>query len=630
MLGWVHTLLGTEHDATWLGFHETLRLRSDRSTDPHPPAADRRLFEAGSTTAAVTTPRSRLGVVSGLSRSTAVSLLAAVAVTLFVWMPFFRSDVVSDRYKDWTFRAEYASYAVRALFDEHEVPHWTTLPEYEQYRLKGNHGFFSNPETEVLSPYILLYRLFSFVPAFKISLAAHLLVGLLGVCLLCTRCLRLRDPAAIATVSLLMLSSGFYVAHLLIGHLQFVSYAYFPLVFFFYLRSLGIESLRGEGGPQAGGRLGALVGAALLLAGCVYEGNVHLLIHFWMFLAALSGLLVLSNREQRWRPITSFLSILVLFLLLSAYKLLPMYFEYGSYRADYVVRYDTASQLLAALVDRRFWKGPGFVHELGLYVGWVGAGLLAVGYLNLRRRTLPLIVCGALLLALCFAPYPEILNQLPLMKTQGAFTRFRGLFVFVSACLLALALRDASAWLAERKSRIPLVLFRVLVALLCLVVANDLRRSLSRFIRATSHEQVVMREARVVAPALSVVASELPQPTTAEPPPSVEIVETHVDAFSYVYRGPASPEHPVLLSAPAFNLTLMGDKLRLEGQGRLTEHQGSLAVQMTEPEARFTLRYGPWYAVCGLGLSLLTALLLLVYAARNLVWAPRAASRPRA
>jgi hypothetical protein len=539
-------------------------------------------------------------------------LLLALLVTLWVWLPFFRSDGVNDLFKDWSYRANYMAYAVHAVSDAHQMPYWATLPEYEQLRVKGNHGFFSNPETEVFSPYLPLYRLFPFLTACKIAIALHLLAGVIGVWLLCARGFALRDPSGIAIVSALLLSSGFFVPHVLIGHTQFASYCYFPLAFYCYLRATTLDAGAVAGAAAQRGRVLFGLGAALVLVLGVYEGCLHLLIHFWMFLTGFSALSLLLTWERRRAILGGFGLVLAAFALLGAYKLVPMLFEYGKYQADYLIRYESRSELTQLLLAPRYWEVPGVDHEKALYLGWLGTAFLLAGYLQWRRQAWPILLCSILLLTLCFAPYIEELRRLPIMKTQGVFTRFRGTFLFAGLCLLALQLGGVERWLRARSSRAPLLALRVLLGVCCAYLTYDLGRSAAANVAQFSRDQVVLPTARLEAPPF--VALAAPPPTA--PPGTVERLWVHVNAFEYAYTGAASPEHPALLYAPDLKVEQVGKKLRLTGEGTLTEHDGCMAVRVTQPGARFVLSYHPSYFHYGMCLSLLT----LIAAGTYLVW----------
>jgi hypothetical protein len=89
-------------------------------------------------------------------RSRFVAPMFAIAVSLallsFIWWPFLTSETFNAGQADWRFRANYMSYTVKSFFTHCRIPFWATSPQYYQMWSLGAHGFFSNPETEVLSP----------------------------------------------------------------------------------------------------------------------------------------------------------------------------------------------------------------------------------------------------------------------------------------------------------------------------------------------------------------------------------------------------------------------------------------------------------------------------------------------
>ncbi len=351
-----------------------------------------------------------------------LSGLATIAVVLTVWWPFFRASRVDNHAGDWLIRAHYLRYELNALLHDRQLPLWVTSPLYEQPRAAGVHELFANPETDVLSLTTLFAIRGGLLRGTKLALAIYLAAGALGA----RRLVRaLTGQASVSflaplLLALLALCNGSLVAKAVVGHVQFLSMALFPLAL-----ALMVESWDAGLLPRARLFRAALCGA--LLAVAYYAGNTHPLLHFLLVFPGLFSLLSLLVRPADARIIVPGSLVLVgSFLGVAAFKLLPGVLAFRGYKAAYVVSYSGWWNLVRHLVLH--WKknpaGGDFPHELNLYVGYFGVAvlLLALTRWSGKARTLPVIALAVAVLAL--TKDGDVLQRLPLLRTQGVFARF--------------------------------------------------------------------------------------------------------------------------------------------------------------------------------------------------------------
>ncbi len=512
----------------------------------------------------------------------------ALGVVVAVWWPFLRSQKVDNRYGDWSFRADYLGYELNAWRHDRQIPLWVTAPRFEQFRVKGVHDFFANPETDVLSIVPPLAAATDYLIAVKIELLACLALGVLG----CRRLLQaLTGRAGLLpslALALLALCNGAMTAHVIVGHTQFVSTAAFPFVL--ALLAEAFDPVRPARDRQ---RAAALAGGLLALA--YYAGNTHPLFYFLLAFVGLWPLLCCLQAPRAWRPILSSATVAgCCFLGLAAVKLLPGIVDLRHYRTGYLMTFGSPRQLLDSLVKP--WTEPwgDFSHEYNAYVGWGGLLVVAAGLLGLRdRRLRPLLVAALLLGALLFLKSGSRLLELPFLRTQGVLTRLRLVALPPLAAAGAVQIASLDGWL----SRHPGGLWtRGLLAALALLFAFDLSRAnVARHVEAACRDELPRSQGPFdEAPAFQPVGPGVVKPDAVR-----------ANSFSYAYALPG-PGLLVARDLPASPRP----HLALDGDGELTEQGGKLAVRVRKPAGSFRLRYFDPLAIWGLVASIATVLAL--------------------
>ncbi|MBU0675858.1 MAG: hypothetical protein KJ950_14570 [Proteobacteria bacterium] len=293
----------------------------------------------------------------------------------------------------------------------------------------------ANPQSRFLSPFFLFEIFFGVVRGIKLEIWAHLVVGMYGMYLVSSRLFRLSSLSALVPAVVFMLS-GMYAFNLAAGQSNFMSIAYVPFVYYFFVK--GIDDFRA-----------ALV-AGLFFALMVFEGGSYTVPQTALFIAILSVLMAIDQRS--FSPIKSIVICGISGGLLGAVKLLPA-LEFIRMVPRYTVSSEAMSPLLfgRAMIGRiqelsvsgvpgQAWGWEEYAH----YVGLLPLLLAVVGSIVGLRKEWPLILTGLFFLVLAWGNFSEmspwnILHQMPLFKSQRVPSRFMQYFVFAVALLAGVA-----------------------------------------------------------------------------------------------------------------------------------------------------------------------------------------------
>ena len=521
---------------------------------------------------------------------------------VMVWTPLLTSSHVDNGLSDWSYRADYVAYGLNSLLHDHQFPFWVTGPRFTQYRIPNAHEFFANPETDVLSIVTPLAAIWGVLTAVKVSLVLYLGLGVWG----CRRLLILLGDAAgaipLLLASLLALCNGGFVAHIMVGHTQFMATATFPLILALILESFEAAALASTRYFKA-----SLAGA--LFASAYYSGAVHPLTYALPSFLVFVPLFTILVSPSRFRVVLPAAAVACIsFAVLAAFKLLPGVMDFSGYRSDYHDVYEGWDAFAIELVTPWMPTGHSYHHETTLYVGWLGAGILAFAILGVRdRRSIPLLLtCAAIAVPMFFKN--EHLLALPFIGAQGALRRIRLVIMPMVAVVAATQIRRA--WGPRNPRRALQLASLAVAATLSIVFAFDLARTNGlRHGLMSSHD---------VLPAVKGPFDGAPElvPVNAR---EARVYVGNVRANSFDYEVTTASAAPVVLRAPELLATPHLPHLTLEGDGELFVKDGALAVRVAGPRARFTLRFRdplvPW--ACGISLCGVAGLIALGIAARR-------------
>ncbi|MGH0033395.1 MAG: hypothetical protein ACQGVK_00050 [Myxococcota bacterium] len=290
-------------------------------------------------------------------------------------------------------------------------------------------NFVANAQSPVLGPLVGLLGLLETDTYIKLLIWLYTSVGLLGGYWL-ARDLGARAPVA-AVTSVTWAMSGFFAAHLSVGHHWSLGAYLVPLLLFAFRRAI-------DGSP------GALVGAAAVNALAALEGQHHPFLWQNGILVTWAALECLRIRSPR--PLVCLGQVLALTLGLGAVRLIPVFSEFADYAPQWRIGGLPPSALAFSLLSAdqgRETAGFGvvFQHDSGwweytFYLGAAGLAFALVGAAAGARRSWPLLAIAAVLglasldtRALGFDAW-DWLQHLPAVNSQRGPSRLLGVALF--------------------------------------------------------------------------------------------------------------------------------------------------------------------------------------------------------
>jgi len=325
----------------------------------------------------------------------------------------------------------------------HAVPRevifrYLQLPLWNPYTNGGN-VLLAHTHSPFLSPFYISVLIFGPALGLKIEIVLHLFLGMLGMFFL-SKHLGLGKFSSYMPPFVYMLSS-IYTLHLAEGHVEWLTMAFLPWVFFCFLKSLKqIKFFFG----------GTLFLSLAILGGSVNVSNIIILLFFVFSVFTML-------RQRSIIPLKSFACICIGTFLLCSVKLIPMLeflkenprrIESNEVTEASVLASILLSRDQAALYQNTKWTGPeqrirfrgrdfeyGW-HEYGAYVGIVPLILAAAGILSNSRQHWPLLLTGIVSLWLslgggAFYNLWGLSHKLPVYKSLHVPSRFILGFIFI-------------------------------------------------------------------------------------------------------------------------------------------------------------------------------------------------------
>ncbi|HEY4187849.1 MAG TPA: hypothetical protein VGP07_22430 [Polyangia bacterium] len=369
-----------------------------------------------------------------------VGVVPVALLALWIFAPFF-ADPRAMGFQDWDVQAAYRYVTVLAL-RHGQLPWWNPW-------LCG--GFpawgYAEGATNLVSPWLPIYLVFSFPLALRLEAVAATLAGVAGAYLLAGRFSR--SPAWRAFVATIWMLGSRWALQLASGHLWHLAYAWTPFAIYFFDRA--VEEDRRD--------LAAAAGAMLALI--IYVGGIypypHTLTVLWLY--ALGRAIAARSR----RPLALFLFSMVSGIGLSAPKLLPVLATMSRFprliESNEPVSLHSIWIMLTAhqqgfdfyphLPLQVFWVW----WEWGAYVGLVGAlalcAALAVGWTP-RLVSLKVAAVCCVILSLGQSIW-QLVHRLPLFSSQHMPARLLFLAILLLALVLAAAADIPWARFARRR-----------------------------------------------------------------------------------------------------------------------------------------------------------------------------------
>lgn len=373
-----------------------------------------------------------------MKRRLILPLCIFFAVTIVYAVPLLK-DINNWGQMDWDQFTFWNAVPRQTILRYHQFPLWNPYGN-------GGNVLLAHPHSSFLSPFYILVLVFGPVIGLKLGIIAHLFIGMVGMFLL-SRYFHLNKYSCYLPAFIYMLSSLFTL-HLTEGHVEFLTMAFIPWLFLYYLKStVNIRYV-----------LGGIIALSLIILG----GSMNVLSIGLFLLFVYSVFHALKKRKLSCLKV-----VVMIFMgsfLLSSIKLIPM-LEFlndnprdtklsvgidatllknallSTDQADYyeATKRDYQSRAVDGIKLEYGW------HEYGAYVGYAALILALLGALFYSRRYWDLVITGILCLWITLGSGVSwglwvLLHGLPFYDSLRVPSRFILGFVFCVSLLAGFGL----------------------------------------------------------------------------------------------------------------------------------------------------------------------------------------------
>ncbi len=304
------------------------------------------------------------------------------------------------------------------------ITHFHQFPFWDPYKC-GGLPLLGNPQSRILTPFLLLHLLFGPLIGIHLEIIAHLAIGFGGAYLL-ARVVDIGKLGAVACGATFAGSSWYYI-RMAEGHSVFLCIMYIPWALALFW--MGWRSRKLAFAAPTG-----LVGTLIF-----FEGGIYQITHLALVLAVLA--IVVSLQYRSLFPLALLVTAGVFAVAFSAPKFLPTVhfvglnprsvdpFETNSF-SMFVGEFFSRNQFFSRDSMGGFW---GF-WEFGAYIGPFFGAMALLGIALRFRRALPWSITAVLLLALAsgnhgaYSPW-VLVHRLPIFSGEHAPTRILMLLV---------------------------------------------------------------------------------------------------------------------------------------------------------------------------------------------------------
>lgn len=400
-----------------------------------------------------------------------VWIILLFSIIAFVYaLPVFY-EINNWGVQDWDQHFFYHAVPRTTILQYHQIPLWNP------YYCSGT-VLLANPQSRFLSPTFVLILLFGVVKGIKIEICLYLVIGMLGVYYL-LRYYKLDKSSAIVSAFVFMLNSS-YTLNLTAGMTWFLSVAYLPWIFVFYLKAFSNLKY-------------ALI-SSIFVALMYFGGGVYPLAITALFLIIFSVLSVCFKKYKIIKTCKVLSIIMICTLCLGAVKFFPSIefirqyprkvedysgyslnsLQYSLFNSDQKLR--TMNKLPGE--EKGFVNGFSYaMDENGVYIGIIPFILFLIGLGVYFRSKMPLFLCFFIFLWISFGnrispSLWELIHKLPVYNFMRVAQRFRIVFIF---CLTIFAgfgfqkVKDIVSKITRNKK-----LIRVFAGVSAIVILGDL------------------------------------------------------------------------------------------------------------------------------------------------------------
>jgi len=327
--------------------------------------------------------------------------------------------------QDWDQHYAYAEANIISLLKYHQLPLWNP------YHC-GGMTQIGNPQNDFLSPFFLVILFFGPIVGYKMLFLIYLFLGLLGSYYLgiLFEISKLGSFFISFIYSFSVITVGFAL-----GTTNFLGLLFLPFLCYFYVKSLFEHRIRD------------IIFSAFILA-LIFFGGFHYFLLIILFLFTLSFL------EEYKQSLPIFLFVILLFLLLTAIKLIPALEILNKYpitiqneinsgyslKSLYMSLF-SRQQTVSAFSNwgnseaRNIFNGLSFgFDENSMYVSIFSLILFILGLFNRKNKNTPLLIIFLFFLFMSFGYNinPSLygtLHSLPILNTMRVAQRFRFFFI---------------------------------------------------------------------------------------------------------------------------------------------------------------------------------------------------------
>ena len=364
----------------------------------------------------------------------------------------------------------YYLFAKKVILQYYSFPHFALgFTEFRYtYGRYITYEFFSFPETPLLTPFLLIYILVDIITAEKISLALHIVIGIIGIFLI-GKNLGINKIGTILT-AILFSHSVNLVSMYACGHINWKTIFLFPLVFYFYIKSHQNQKF--------------ILFSVIINLLILFEGGIHIFIWTNLFIGVF-GIFYFFESMVINRLFTM-LKFFLFEVLLGSVKIIPMIHFFGGYkppenvidiRAGIAPPY-TIKEFLKALTTP-FW-GAEYSNYIGIFVIILFFFALFIG-LKLNRP----ILFTSLFFTLLTVKFNGIslfylLRKFPIFDTQRIPPRFFVMAIFGFGLLCGLVITHLQQRIKKLGKR-RAILFEVFLIIFISYIYLDLNRAFNLF-----------------------------------------------------------------------------------------------------------------------------------------------------
>jgi hypothetical protein len=502
------------------------------------------------------------------------------------------------------------------------VSHFHQLPLWNPYECGGIPAL-GDPLSRFVSPFFLLHLLFGPVIGFHLEIILHLAIAWSGGYVLAR--VQGLSPLASTLCGSIYAGSSWFSLHLAEGHGHFLASAYLPWIVAFLWLCFSERALI----PAAG--------SGLLIALTLGEGGVYQVLQA-LVLAALLGL-TLSVLYRSYWPMTAIAILAAFSAGFAAFKLLPDYSMMHTYPRPWGPFDRTSLRLICtALFSRvqehgREHSGGGFgFWEYGAYIGPFAAVLSLFGAVKYPRGAAPWVIACVVFLALAAGHSTRhslwnLLHELPIFSSSRVPSRFLVPFTLAVGVLASFGseaiLKRFKTWgvyvVCLTLCAMLVDFWQVSVSNLRYVVAGDLPNPVavsSSFKQVRNQSDNRMLEASLAdegstycydytnigTPAAGFNEATYRGEQYLLDPGTVTLTRWTPNRLEYAVNAGAAS------SVMVINQNYDSSWRVMSGQGQIFSYGGLLAVRVPAGKSQIVLRYISTAAICGMLISMLTAL----------------------